>query len=346
MEFNICAGRFNESMDKIIKVNLDYSTEENLFFIQGRSKIMTEVNSILDQYSAEKNDRFFLMGLMAKEVNENILPQSVLPKDSVMYGLVSNLKNQYPYTYGDEKYANIKALEQILCTAGGGYDTYEDKGKKIILPRYFKPSKKLNSIEEAVDFVLSSKFKNEKSEKYAEDFAKFVEHKSGDFGMYGYLVDPPKVGLYPLFSSKLMDVAQGGYEDSAALGAYDLLNYFLHRPVWELSGYSYNMLLSSIPVDKTPETAKKLQDYKDSVLDGSYRKWYIEQGLGQRQHLEKSYYDLKENYKDLFEKHKIEFFEMPEKDLSLPRFGMDAHYLKEDAIQKVNKEESKSKPSI
>ncbi|MDQ1326458.1 MAG: hypothetical protein QG564_1583 [Campylobacterota bacterium] len=346
MEFNICVGRFNEGFDKVTRSTIDYSTNEDLFTAVGRSKILSEVSSIIDQYSAQKNERFFLLGLMSKEEKENILPQSVLPKDSIMYGLVSNLKNQYPYTYGDEKYANIKALEQILCTAGGGYDTYEDKDKKIILPRFFKPSKKLNSIDEAVEFVLSNKFKNEKSEKYAEDFAKFVEHKSGDFGMYGYLVDPPKVGLYPLFSSKLMDVAQGGYEDSAALGAYDLLNYFLHRPVWELSGYSYNMLLSSIPSDKTPETAKKLQDYKDSVLDGSYREWYIDQGLGQRQHLEKAYYDLKENYKDLFEKHKIGFFEMPEKDISAPRCGMDSYYLKEEVIQKVNKEESKSKPSI
>ncbi len=191
-----------------------------------------------------------------------------------------------------------------------------------------------------------------------------------DFGLHLYLIYPPAVSIYPLcdeerYASKLIEVSRGGYEDSIALGAYDLLNYYLHRPIWELSGDFYTTKLSSIPNKKgnEEEETRLINEYKQSVLDGTYQSWYVEKGEREYKILVKAYTQLKENYNDVLNNYGIKLFDLPEKDLSMPLVGMDSHYLvkkenncqaqkeKSDRliaklIKKLNDEEKTTNPTI
>ncbi len=118
MNYIICAVKYNGD-DERDTIFLNYQTNENLFTPEGRNIISNDVKNLIALEESKIGDDLFFKGIVAKPEKENIPQPSVIPKNSLMDGLLTNLKNTYPSSYGNDEFSHLRGLRQILCTAGG-----------------------------------------------------------------------------------------------------------------------------------------------------------------------------------------------------------------------------------
>ena len=302
---------FNNNERFVISTSLD----ESLLDKKGRKAIWEEFQKLAKKESNARNGSV-MIDYVAEKYEFPLPAAAVLPKDSHLWNYIERSKNRFPLLYGNDEFSSLKVLSNIFTTIGS-VDLFENQADGLFYVLDDNYDSKKFTEKDPLKRLNDLNYVSYRPEKYEQDLKSFQEMKESYYGTRPSL----PVSVYPMSNAyaKICAVGKIEMEESLVLGAYDLLNYLLHRPAWELSGYDFNTTLAAVALKTSKSEMEKVSsEWTESVIRGEYREWTTNEGLKNYKILSESYDSFKnsQHCMSVLERHNVKLFDKPDPILS------------------------------